>query len=380
MKKVLLFLCCLLLCLTGSALASVTLPDGMEVIEEESFAEVENLGVLIVPDTVKTIEARAFADSGLTEITLPASLESIAEDAFDGLTDVIVHAEGEVAKAFVSAHPEHFRPTYRALIIGQTYPDTAYELTGPANDAKAMRSMLSLMSATPYITTVKSNLTRSGILSAIRSAFADAAECDVSLLYYSGHGLSSGNLVGTDLGEVTPAQLRSALDEIPGQKIIIVDCCYSGGMIARSAVSLQSDDPEETAVSNSAETDYSSEAASFVSGFTSAFRSRARSAGTLDDPPYMVLTACAGSELSWESADGYGYFTNALTEGCGWDELLKRATGSFPADSNGDGSFTLSEVYSYAAADISSRKYGGGNYVQTVQVYPSSCSFVLFAK
>ena len=370
MKKVLPLLCCLLLCLTGGALASVTLPDGMEVIEEESFAEVEALGVIVVPDTVKSIESRAFADSGLTEILLPASLESIAEDAFEGLTDVIVHAEGQVAKDFVNAHPEHFRPTYRALIIGQAYPDTAYELTGPANDVKAMRSMLGLMTATPYITTVKQNVTRAGLLSAIRSAFADALDCDVSLLYYSGHGMSGGCLVGTDLEQVTPAQLRSTLDEIPGQKIIIVDCCYSGGMIARS-VSLQSDEPEET--------DHSAEAAAFVSGFTSAFRSLFRSAGTLDDPPYLVLTACAGDELSWESVDGYGYFTDALTEGCGWDELLRRAFGSFPADSNGDGAFTLNEVYRYVAADISSRTYGGG-YTQTVQVYPSSCDSVLFAK
>ena len=87
---------------------------------------------------------------------------------------------------------------YRALLIGQTYyieganNPTYYPslyLPGPDTDVKVISDCLRRMTGTPYQITVKKNLSREGILNAIRQTFAGATERDVSLLHFSGHGL-----------------------------------------------------------------------------------------------------------------------------------------------------------------------------------------------
>jgi len=61
-------------------------PESTLLIQEQAFYQAENVRSAYLPNGVKRIESKAFAESGLTFISLPASLEFIAEDAFSGCT------------------------------------------------------------------------------------------------------------------------------------------------------------------------------------------------------------------------------------------------------------------------------------------------------
>ena len=382
-------LLCLLLCLCAAVGHADTLylPEGLLAIEAETFEGDVSLDEVIVPEGTLTIGSRAFADSGVTAITLPESLTEIADDAFSGCLQVWVTAPaGSYAAEYVRAHEELMLAgtTYRALLVGQLYSGTSSALKGSARDVNSMAAMLRTMDATHYSAiTAVTDLTASGILSSLTSAFADADEDDVSLFYYSGHGLEGGWLVGTDDSCVTPAMLRNTLDAIPGKKIILVDACYSGGMIAKSASLLSAanaaDDPaEETAVYSQAEV------SAFVDDFLSAFSMRARSAGLLDESPYYVITACTGDQLSWErhtnvsgTAVYYGIFTYSMLLGCGYNEMYGTVLSGLNADKDGSGLLTLSETYAYAYAMVNTLVT---TTTQTVCVYPTGSAQVLFGR
>ena len=70
----------------------VTFPESVIHIENEAFAEDANITKLIIPEGVETIGERAFAKSGLKEITLPSTLTSIADNAFECCDIEIAHA------------------------------------------------------------------------------------------------------------------------------------------------------------------------------------------------------------------------------------------------------------------------------------------------
>lgn len=78
--------------------AELTLPDQVKVIQEEAFAGDTSLYEVALPEGITTIESRAFAYSSLARINLPSSLTSIAEDAFEGIDELLVEApEGSYA-------------------------------------------------------------------------------------------------------------------------------------------------------------------------------------------------------------------------------------------------------------------------------------------
>ena len=76
---------------TEPNLTTLVLPAGLTTISEEAFAGVAAQKI-IVPDGVKTIEARAFANCpNLVEIELPEGIVSFAENAFDQCGQVRVY-------------------------------------------------------------------------------------------------------------------------------------------------------------------------------------------------------------------------------------------------------------------------------------------------
>lgn len=219
------------------------------------------------------------------------------------------------------------QPVYRALLIGNTYPNTSNALKGPSTDVAAMKTILSSMTGTKYTWTTSINRTASGIKAAIASTFSGAQPADISLFYYSGHGTDTGALVGTDGNNVSVTELRNALQKIPGVKIVLLDSCYSGASINRSV-------PSPSA---------------FNQAVVRAFSSAKRSATDLEDAGYIVLTSCSLTQTSLSlSGDGshfWGVFTYGLCYGSGYDEWKKASLGRLPADSNGDGAITLGEAY-----------------------------------
>ncbi|MCI7028284.1 MAG: leucine-rich repeat protein [Clostridiales bacterium] len=89
----------------GGNSSRLKLPAFLKEIGEEAFAGCCEESV-IVPDGCETIGARAFADSAnLRTITIPASVTSIAADAFDGCTDLTIRtSKGSYASRYAAAH------------------------------------------------------------------------------------------------------------------------------------------------------------------------------------------------------------------------------------------------------------------------------------
>ncbi len=282
---------------------------------------------------------------------------------------------GDTAAATADALPVKGAETvYRALLVGNTYPGTALALPGCDNDVAGMKAMLSRMSATPYRISTRSNLSASGIESAIRNTFSAANANDVSLFYFAGHGANAvgtsyhGALVGTGTTYLSVTKLKSILDQIPGKKIVIIDSCHSGQMIGRSG---------SASVSKS-------ELNAFNSQVISAFSTKSRSADNLANSGYYVITAAHSTEesvnMGYDADDDgildkhFGLFTYTLTQGSGWNMATNRVR-SLSADSDGNGEITLHEAYSYARY-----KAQQSNPNQTAQVYPSGSSMVVWAK
>lgn len=253
-------------------------------------------------------------------------------------------------------------PTYRALLIGNTYGG---DLPGCDRDANSMASLLGTMTATPYKITKKLNASASTIKSSISSAFSGATSTDVSLFYYSGHGVStSGSLVGNDYSTLSFSELRSALDRIPGDKIVILDSCYSGNAINKG--------------SESEVTEADMEA--YVNAAMEAFSNdEIEKSGELASGRYYVMTACRKDQtsLSVSSNSGkyVGLFTYCFEQACGWDELNNRRL-NMSADSNGNKKITLNEAFQKTSSLVKSIRPNG----QVTRVNPEYSSFVLFGR
>jgi len=233
------------------------------------------------------------------------------------------------------------------------------------------------LNRTSYRVSLKRNLTAEGILTACCTTFQNATEFDVSLFYYSGHGLQGGQLLGCAADSLPVSTLRNTLDSIPGRKIVIIDACYSGAAadgvfkneVAKTVnqmqnrirkfaglpeVKLEETSQEKTEDFNGA----------VISAFGTVNTARAKAAcgsesGAESFSAYYVMTACAADEESWEypfcsggSSRVMGAFTYYLCRGCGWDGVSRIAVSRL-ADTNGDGVVTFGEAFSYAKAKAS---------------------------
>lgn len=240
------------------------------------------------------------------------------------------------------------RKQYSALLIGQTYKTNDYlaDLPGCLEDTLAVQNMLGLMDLTPYRVRRYTDLKASEIRKAIIESFCDASDGDVCLFYYAGHGHASddsalnGAIVGTD-GELIPlGELLSLLDMYPGDKVIILDSCYSGHLVPLV---------RELEAAN-------------------------------EKIHHFVLCAAGQFErtenhISYTNGISFGVFTDGILHACGFNRADGPATAALMGDRNRDGALTLSEIYYYAKAYI--LKYTSG---QHIQIYPKGSDFCLWAR
>ena len=172
---------------------------------------------------------------------------------------------------------------------------------------------------------------------AVTDAFADADETDLSILYLCTHGVISSAddeqvylLLGDGQTEspLSGVQLYDTLKGIQGEKLLILDACYSGALIGRGqpqTVMLPGSRPETLPL---------------LSPF-------------LLDASMHVLTSASGSESSWYydseglSSGAVSYFASALSSGLG-------LYGSVEADLSGDGAVTLAELHRYLSIAVPS--------------------------
>jgi len=97
-------------------LFEIVLPVGLTTIEEETFSG-SGLTEITIPASVESIGDYAFAGcSGLTEITIPASVESIGENAFEGCNENLIIYVPEDNVDFY----RDLLPAYAAIILPES--------------------------------------------------------------------------------------------------------------------------------------------------------------------------------------------------------------------------------------------------------------------
>ena len=69
---------------------TIIIPDHVTIIDEEVFEGTRSFDKVTLPDGVREIREKAFANSGLQEITIPESVTFIADDAFSGCDNLVV--------------------------------------------------------------------------------------------------------------------------------------------------------------------------------------------------------------------------------------------------------------------------------------------------
>lgn len=213
-----------------------------------------------------------------------------------------------------------------------------------------------------------SNASKSTLLSAIDSHFADATDDDVSVIYICAHGSSSFGPTGEynfmldSSHRVMASELMNRLERIKGQVVLIMDSCHSGGMIDCNKARLDAQGGR-------------------ISILASSHRS---------------TSSCYWSVS--EKLTSVDFFTHALLQGIGFNEAngIGGSRGWFrsvggPADDagNNDNRITVQEMFDYAKKVTVSNvtKYKGysafrGNSAQVPQCYIGSKNkdLVLFAR
>jgi hypothetical protein len=275
--------------------------------------------------------------------------------------------------------PQANETVYRALLIG----NEAYSsrLNGPYNDLAMMKTVigLSTIDGKGYASvTVKKDRTRAQILSDIAALASQPIDAnDVTLFYYSGHGARTSasetgtGLVGVDGTLLNVPTLKSALDSIPGRVIVILDSCYSGMFISKSAGLTGADTGFNDAVLNA------------FRGNTGIVKK------ALTTTNYSVITASRKDETSVSvgfSSNGspvyVGLATYYLAMGAGYD-ILNPASSAFGSDTSPkDGIATFDEVFSYADAKVDAfrAKYPSLGITQDMQYYTANGALPVFGR
>lgn len=253
---------------------------------------------------------------------------------------------------------------YRALFISeQNYSAEVNSVRiGAVNSAYNLETLFSGASydGESCSTAVEVDLTAPDALAAIDSAFAGAAEQDVSILYISCHGYVENGMTFMQFvdGSVLAAcDLEAALRKIPGTIVILADFCDSGGLIGGGS--------------------------ELAGGMVSAF------AG--EDPAfasgkYKVLASAAMGQDSYRLgyADGgqkaITVFAWALCDAMGWDVEDQRRS-ALAADADYNGRITLWEACQYTRRRVMwYMSRAGGGVRQDVQIYPEGDMFTLFRR
>lgn len=120
-------LVCLLLLPAKTVMAqedtTLTLPAGLETIEEEAFCGVVSADKAVIPEGTVSVGARAFAESGFSEIRLPSTVTEIGAGAFRNCGKASMPLRYYCIPSGVNVSAEAFSGCRAALYInGQAIP------------------------------------------------------------------------------------------------------------------------------------------------------------------------------------------------------------------------------------------------------------------
>ncbi|MGX8705651.1 MAG: Ig-like domain-containing protein, partial [bacterium] len=259
----------------------------------------------------------------------------------------------------------------RALLVGeQNYAATvASPRQGSANSVAAVRSMLGELNVDgePFDIRIALDVSRDGAVRALWDTFGGATAQDLSLVYITCHGYYANGMTCFQMYDgsiLTALELRMALDKVPGDVVLLADCCGSGGAIGQASTT-----------------------ADILAGIDAVFsgvpgpsvfegsRFRVLASASVDQDSYRIGFGERASESAMATV-----FARAICEGCGWS-IEDAGRGELLADRNGDGQVSLDELHRYAARRVTAYlALGDGDYVQTVRVSPEGDARTLFGR
>lgn len=267
----------------------------------------------------------------------------------------IIFAPGAPAKAAGG--------TYRALLVACTDSKLAQ---GPYNDVMMMRLALINMGVPESNIKVISNdvnnnydqhdadhtyneMKKADVQGWIQSAFSGATANDTNIFFFSGHGnrpSGSGSTYGStnvvlDRDYYPTEELATNLASVPGRHLVLLDCCNSGGITAKTAVY---DEELQGAMSEE---------------FELAVEEEQEQRGAAHRSNFFVITAASAREESLGST--LGMLTQSMAKGLGvtyqrsgndsthtpYYANSAKTDNSAMADQNRDRQITLSELYDH---------------------------------
>lgn len=187
--------------------------------------------------------------------------------------------------------------------------------------------------------------TEHALEASIAHAFDGADEDDLSILYLCTHGVLSSSDDGLTYLLLSDGETETALSgdslcrmlaPVQGEKLLILDACFSGALIGRGAQHHPEGPEPFIAPPPPAQNVSPSAAAPFLA-----------------DTSIHVLTSANGHESSWYydsqhlSTGAISYFASALSSGLG-------LYGTPEADLNGDAQITLRELHNHLSAAVPS--------------------------
>ncbi len=260
---------------------------------------------------------------------------------------------------------------YRFYGIGNANYTKASKLPSCLNDLNIMAAAATDAGFEPFDT--NPDRTTEGIHEVLEEMATNASidDNDVTVFYYSGHGLLSdlkfmrGALCGIDGGFVTVDEVQSYLDRTPGTIVVILDSCLSGQYITTKSLSPAQKKAQITAFNSAWTSALSSSKTAYTSKALTSSAQRSR---------FKILTAAAPLESSYGagSSTGFGWFTTWAAYGLGQianTETGGSASGSLAADSNSDNAVTLTELYNFVKTNLATE--WDPIYQQHVQVWPA---------
>lgn len=304
--------------------------------------------------------------------------------------------------------------THHAILVGEEkYAGDNY-LRGAHNDVNRMGSALRKLEGEPYDVVSLTDVSKSKVLSAIRTFQPGGSRAakfgDVTLFYFSGHGMS-GEKAGSDMngalccmnssGSVTSSQcitaseLSSELKKVRGRVVILLDCCYSGQHVVEAksnGITLQSvGEQEDGSMATADEASAGNVAASqavadeALANFMSAFEGEcvASSNGLSlmsGESKFYVMASSSRSSQSMTfsmSRNGkkiyFGLFTFQLLGSIGYGYYDNEFDASIPADLDDDREVTFAEAFARTESQV--EKYAPS---MASQAYPKNAGLVVF--
>jgi len=310
---------------------------------------------------------------GIVEVDARGVLRGIAE----GDVTVTVRSQDGGFSDTLAVHVNPAPRRWRALLVGeQNYAEgVAAVRVGSIHSVSGMRSMLENLSfdGARFQVNTLLDASRDEVLAGIENGFYEAGDRDLSLFYITCHGYYAGGMTCLQMYDgsiLAAAELAQVLRMVKGDVLVIIDCCGSGGVIARAS--------STTDILKGIEGVFDGSLGPSVMG-TSRFRVLASAA--LEQESYRVSFNSSAGESDMSTV-----FARALCEAGGWS--IDRGAGTaLRADRNYDGRVTLTELYTYVARrvmwylNLTATLTGvTDQYVQTVQLWPEGDGLVVMQR